>query len=66
MRAFSTFGTLVALAGFGLVGLGAYAVLDGPGYGLALTLMIPGVFVIIAGMLIVSVARRSQGLNYVY
>lgn len=59
-------GTLVALAGFALVGLGSYAILGGSGYGLALTLAIPGVFVIVAGMLIVSVANRNRGLNYIY
>lgn len=56
-------GTLVALVGFGLVVLGTYAVLEGPGYGLALNFMILGLFVILAGMLIVSLSRRDPGSN---
>lgn len=66
MGVLDTFGTLVALAGFGLVGLGSYGVLEGTGYGLALSFMIPGLFVIIAGMLIVSVSRRGRGADYAY
>lgn len=59
------FGTLIALVGFALVGLGTYAVLGGSGYGIALSLMIPGLFVIIAGMLVVSVAGATLGLDSV-
>lgn len=66
MGVVSTFGTPIALGGLGLVGLGTYAFLEGPGSGLALSFMIPGVFVVIAGMLVVSLAGRDTGLDCIY
>lgn len=66
MNPANAFGWVVGLLGLGLVGIGIALVLSQEAITTAFVLTILGLFVLIAGMAIVSVAKGHQGLGVIY
>lgn len=66
MNPVALLGWIIGLVGLALVGVGALFVMNQTAYTIALTAVMLGLFVIIAGMAAVSTARKHHGLGVIY
>lgn len=62
----TVFGWVIGLLGVGMVGIGVALVLSQEAITTAFALTVLGLFVLIAGMAVVSVAKGEQGLGVIY
>lgn len=59
-------GLAMGLMGGGLVLLGAYLVIDAGAKGPSLSLMVVGLVIVLVAQAVSSLAKRQQGINYIY